>query len=54
MKGIEFVEGVQGNIGIKNINIKITQSGILFLQENAAVSKARKALKTAKEIIPCI
>lgn len=54
IKGVSFVSGTKGNIGIKIINIKITQSGITFLQENTMIAKAKEALKTAKEIIPCI
>ena len=54
IKGIEIIEGSQKAIGIKVIDIKITQKGILFLQENSAMAKAKEVLKTAKEIIPCI
>lgn len=54
IKGVSFVSGTKRNIGIKIINIKITQSGIIFLQENTMMAKAKEALKTAKEIIPCI
>ena len=54
IKGVSFVSGTKGNIGIKIINIKITQAGIIFLQENSMIAKAKEALKTAKEIIPCI
>ena len=54
IKGISIVSGTKGNIGIKITKIKITQSGIAFLQENTMIAKAKEALKTAKEIIPCI
>ena len=45
IKGIEIIEDSQRAIGIKVVDIKITQKGILFLQGNSAI---------AKEIIPCI
>ena len=54
IKGIEVIASVNRGIGVKIIDIKITQKGILFLQENSAIAKAKEALKTAKEIIPCI
>lgn len=54
IKGIEVIASVNRDIGVKIIDIKITQKGILFLQENSAIAKAKGALKTAKEIIPCI
>lgn len=54
IKGIEIIKSAGGRTGIANIDLKITQSGIIFLQENTSIAKAKKALKTAKEIIPCI
>ncbi len=54
IKGVEIINSAGGRTGVANINIKITQSGIVFLQENTLIAKARRALKTAKETIPCI
>ena len=54
IKGVEIINSAGGRVGVANINIKITKSGIVYLQENTSIEKAKKALKTAKEIIPCI
>lgn len=54
IRGIEVISGSMGITGVKITNIRITQSGIIFLQENSMIAKARVALKTAKEIIPGI
>ncbi len=49
--GIEFI--ITGSIqGVKLINLKITQKGIEYLQENSAMTKAKDFLKAAKEIVP--
>lgn len=49
--GVEFITsgGVQG---AKLMNLKITQKGIEYLQENSTMAKAKDFLKVAKEIIP--
>lgn len=49
--GIEVVESA--NIqGIKILDLKITLKGIEYLQENSLIAKAKRFLRTAKEIIP--
>lgn len=49
--GINIIKsaGVQG---VKVMELKITQKGIEYLQENSFMAKAKDFLKTAKEIIP--
>ena len=54
IKGIELIRSAGGYTGIANIDLKITQAGIIFLQDNSMIARAKKALKTAKETIPCI
>ena len=54
IKGVEVISGSMGITGVKMTNIRITQSGIIFLQENSFIAKAKETLKTAKEIIPRI
>jgi len=36
----------------KVIDAKITEKGVVFLQENGSIQKAVESLKSAKEIIP--
>lgn len=50
--GISMVPRLGAAPGIKLINLKITQSGIEFLQENSTMQKAKNFLKDLKEIIP--
>ncbi len=50
--GITTVPRLGGAPGIKLINLKITQKGIEYLQENSKMRKAADFLKSAKEIIP--
>lgn len=40
--------------GMKLVNLKITQKGIDYLQENSKMKKVADFLKSAKEIIPGI
>ena len=52
-----FITGINiiisaGIQGIKAMDLKITQKGIEYLQENSVMAKAKDFLKTAKEIIP--
>jgi hypothetical protein len=54
IKGAEVLSGANGYRALQNIDIKITLSGITFLQDNSMIAKAKDALKTAKEIIPGI
>lgn len=49
--GINIINSA-GIQGIKAIDLKITQKGIEYLQENSFMAKAKDFLKTAKEIIP--
>lgn len=52
IRGITFSEPLGGTRGAKLLDLKITQKGIEFLQENSMIAKAKKVLKTTKEIIP--
>lgn len=38
--------------GIKLGNLKITQNGIIFLQENSLMEKAKCFLKEVKDVVP--
>ena len=49
--GINIIKSA-GIQGIKAMDLKITQKGIEYLQENSVMAKAKDFLKTAKEIIP--
>lgn len=50
--GIVTVPRIGGAPGIKLGNLKITQKGIEYLQDNSKMAKAREFLKTIKETIP--
>lgn len=52
--GVSTIPSLGGIIGIRTDNIKITQKGIEFLQENSQMAKVREFLRTAKDIIPGI
>lgn len=52
--GVYFSEPLGGVRNAKILDIKITERGIVFLSENSLLAKARKTLKTAKEVIPGI
>lgn len=41
-----------GEKDIKILDIGITQKGIVFLQENSSMAKAKEFLKSLKDIIP--
>ncbi len=49
--GIKIINSA-GIQGIKAVDLKITQKGIAYLQENSFMEKAKNFLKTVKEIIP--
>ena len=50
--GVFFSEPIGGIRSAKIIDIKITEKGITFLSENTMISKARKALKAVKDVVP--
>lgn len=52
--GISFPSAIGGMMGAKIYNLKITQKGIEFLQENTMMQKAKRFLKEAKDVIPGI
>ena len=52
--GVTFRTPIGGMRGIKIFDLRITQKGIEFLQENSLLAKARDFLKTMKETIPGI
>ena len=50
--GIAFITPLGGIRGAKLMDLKITQKGIEFLQENSSINKAKEFLKSFKETIP--
>lgn len=50
--GIAFLSAVGSTDTVKLINLKITQKGIEFLQENTMMQKSKDFLKEIKEIVP--
>lgn len=52
IKGVCFPRSIGAPIGVKFSNLKITQAGIEFLQENSSIQKAKKAFQTFKSVIP--
>lgn len=52
IKGIAVIPHMGGSFGIKILELRITQKGIEFLQDNSKMSKAKDFLKTVKEIVP--
>lgn len=50
--GISITNQLGGIQEIKIINLKITQKGIAYLQDNSKMAKARDFLKGIKETIP--
>lgn len=52
--GVAFSTAVGSISGVKVYNMKITQKGIEFLQENSRMKKAAEFIKTAIDIIPGI
>lgn len=50
--GMAMVPRMGREQGIKLINLKITQKGIEYLQENSTMRKAAEFLKSVKEIVP--
>ncbi len=50
--GVVLVPRLGGAPGIKLVNLKITQKGIEYLQENSKMQKAADFLKSIKEIVP--
>lgn len=45
---------IGSDASVKVIDLRITQKGIEFLQENSMMKKAADFLKTIKETVPCI
>ncbi len=52
IKGISVINSIGGSPSIKIVNVKITQDGIEFLQDNSKIAKAKAFLKTVKDIVP--
>ena len=52
IKGISIFPAINGQCDIKVIDLKITQSGIEYLQENTMMKKAHNFIKGVTEIIP--
>ncbi len=50
--GITTVPRIGGAPGIKLLDVKITQKGLEFLQENSLMAKAARFLKGVKESVP--
>lgn len=49
--GVLLIRSVGGTSGVKITDLKITQKGIEFLQENSMMAKAKEFLVTAGTII---
>lgn len=52
IKGIAVLPQMGGGFGIKLLELRITQKGIEFLQDNSKMAKARDLLRSLKETIP--
>lgn len=52
IRGVYIVPRAGGAPGIKLSNVKITQKGIEFLQDNSTMAKVAEFLKSVKETIP--
>lgn len=52
IKGVCFPRSIGAPVGVKFSDLKITQDGMEFLQENSSIQKAKKALQTFKSVIP--
>ena len=52
--GLVFPASIGSAVSVKVIDLRITQKGIEFLQENSMMKKAAAFLKTIKETVPCI
>ncbi len=50
--GIYFSVSLGGITDAKIFNLKITQRGIEFLENNSCIAKAKKLLKEVKETVP--
>ena len=50
--GVSLAHRVGSAPGIKLANLKITQRGIEYLQENSAMRKAADFLKSVKDVVP--
>lgn len=50
--GITVVPRISGAPGIKLLDLKITQKGIEYLEDNSKMAKARELLKAVKEMVP--
>lgn len=54
IRGIAVMPRMGGGFGIRLLELRITQKGIEFLQDNSKMAKAKNFLKTFKETIPGI
>lgn len=52
IKGVCFPRSIGAPVGVKFSDLKITQDGIEFLQENSSIQKAINTLKAVKDVIP--
>lgn len=52
IKGVCFPRSIGVPVGVKFSDLKITQDGIEFLQENSSIQKAKKAFQTFKSVMP--
>lgn len=50
--GVSFPAAVGGIRSAKPYDIRITQKGIVFLQENGSIQRAAKFLQTVKDTVP--
>jgi len=52
IKGVSFPTAVGVIGGVKVADLKITQKGIEFLQDNSKIAQAKAFLKSIKETVP--
>lgn len=52
IRGISFPSAIGTMGGVRVSNLKITQKGIEFLQDNSKIAQAKAFLKSIKETVP--
>lgn len=52
IRGMAFPVAIGGIKSAKPVDLRITEKGIAFLEDNGKMKQAAKFLKTAKDIIP--
>lgn len=52
IRGAEFPKAIGATKSVKLTDLRITEKGILFLEDNGKMKQAAEFLKTVKDIIP--